>query len=730
MNLIVSLISTTLIITPIVVILLMLTPVLDKWFAARGRCWLWVTVMAGLCIPFLTFLPRPVLQIDVPAPAAFENAAQFSDIPWITEIPESAPVPEGAYDAPASPGGFRMPYISVPLVILSVWLLGLAIFVIYHVRVHFKFRRFVRKWGLPSDDPGVIGTLYRERSDMGIRADVRVRLCKGIHSPMLTGFISPVILLPHSYGGHSDLPLIFRHELTHYKRRDLWYKLALVAMRGVYWFNPVIHIMAAQANKDIETACDSQTVSGMDMTLRRRYSEIILSMAAGPRACRGPLTTNFTGGKNMLKQRFSNILGAAKKSGAALFIVTCALVFAVGLLVGFDFAAKPDQVPETAENPMISDGLPVLSDAIRAPKNETPEPAEPKEKAQAGLLGLIDGVNGSVSDAMAEMEKVINSSYADMSYNWSGTLNASNEKVYDSIDELKHLVFDQAKLTERYFDDVTSLDIATIYDNIKITRGGDKVFIRYYEWMEDQYTLNVSDGKLKLNYNAPPWLRSKNGWKSNGWLEEYLKSQDKQINQTVELVIPASVRLNAVSAVTVSGKVDLAAGEVNGVVEITTVSGGVGINGGKFVGGVTVNAVSGGVTADSAVFSGRATINNVSGKITVKDSTFTQAALNNVSGSTTATGSTFSDKAALSSVSGKTSVEDCTFSSISLNTVNGGGSVKLSGSAKNYNITFNTQSGNLTYNDQKADKKALQNKDADSRISFSSISGSFSVTDR
>ena len=96
---------------------------------------------------------------------------------------------------------------------------------------------------------------------------------------MLAGFAEPVLWLPQEDLSEEDAMFIFRHELTHYKRGDLWLKLLLVAARSVHWFNPLVRLLTRFAQEDIELACDDAVVRGMDGGQRRAYGETILRSA-------------------------------------------------------------------------------------------------------------------------------------------------------------------------------------------------------------------------------------------------------------------------------------------------------------------------------------------------------------------------------------------------------------------------------------------------------------------
>ena len=67
---------------------------------------------------------------------------------------------------------------------------------------------------------------------------------------MVTGFFQTVLLLPREDYSEQELEMIIRHELVHYKRHDIAYKMLLMFAVAVHWFNPLVWIMTQEANKD------------------------------------------------------------------------------------------------------------------------------------------------------------------------------------------------------------------------------------------------------------------------------------------------------------------------------------------------------------------------------------------------------------------------------------------------------------------------------------------------
>jgi beta-lactamase regulating signal transducer with metallopeptidase domain len=362
-----AVVSVTLVVTPLILLLLLVTPLMDKRYAAGGRYVLWMLVMAGLLMPFLPFGIRKPFTVNVPVPGVtatqsasnaagvyspIENAVDSSFVGmaqaaesiiednWYAEpsgpsmYMDEAPAQSGeaqpVEDVPVlSPGfAFRLPFFdSVSGIVMGIWLFGMLASLAFYLFNHFAFVFLAKRGAVPETDPGYLQVLNSERVRLEILQDIPLMRCKDISAPMLMGLFNPVILLPDIEFDSGDLPFIFRHELIHFKRHDLWYKLALTLVKCVHWFNPIVRLMAGQAEKDIETLCDAHTVNGMDTDLRRKYSEVILSMASGRNACRSRLTTCMNGGKHMLRQRFSNILGREKKNGALVFTLIGVLTF-------------------------------------------------------------------------------------------------------------------------------------------------------------------------------------------------------------------------------------------------------------------------------------------------------------------------------------------------------------------------------------------------------------------
>ena len=190
------------------------------------------------------------------------------------------------------------------------------------------FRRRVLRWSTPagaSDQAALEAQMER----LGRREHVGLYRCPLIHSPLLMGFQSAVILLPEDLP-ESALDAALAHELTHLKRADIPYMSFLTLARCLHWFNPMVWLMVRRARQDMELACDYDLLQGQDEQARRVYGQAILAQMTTDRGVSG-LTTGFSGSKRSVFARFRAIMDTRarnKKLGVllmALFLFTAYL---------------------------------------------------------------------------------------------------------------------------------------------------------------------------------------------------------------------------------------------------------------------------------------------------------------------------------------------------------------------------------------------------------------------
>ena len=309
-------------------ILTLLKPLLDRRYSAKWRYGAWLAMAAFLLLAparWESLLPRaqaePPVVIEVP-----RVEVSFSPQEGVSfQRPASPALPSrpGGAEAPARAKAFPLEKL-----LLAVWLDGMALFFGWYLVGTWRLIRRAKRWSLPPEasTAALYESLWRE---MGLKKAPPLRFSRAVDSPMAAGLFRPCLLLPGEPVEARELAFILRHELTHYRRRDLWYKLLLLAANGMHWFNPLVWLLRREAERDLELTCDDAVVAGRDDEERRAYSEALLSSIHRQKGLsRAALSTHFYGGKEVMMERFRNILGnrGRKWGGLVLAIALLATV--------------------------------------------------------------------------------------------------------------------------------------------------------------------------------------------------------------------------------------------------------------------------------------------------------------------------------------------------------------------------------------------------------------------
>ena len=290
-------------------------PLLSKRYAVKWRYLVWLAIAAGWIFPFRPRIDLSFLHMQMPHIPVTPIQPIISAIPSMTDAGDVG-------NAPAT----------IPLwwVLGAVWILGAVCVVVYHALRHGSFMKMVRRWSEPVTDSESLEILDSLKSELVIKAQVRLSVCQSISSPMLVGFFRPAILLPPVNIADGELSLILKHELIHFQRRDLWYKALILAATALHWFNPVVYLMAKAAAVQCEISCDALVLQGADFQQRKQYGETIIGVVRNGAKLRTALSTNFYGGKKGMKTRISSIMDTKqKKAGVAVLCVVL-----VGIMMG------------------------------------------------------------------------------------------------------------------------------------------------------------------------------------------------------------------------------------------------------------------------------------------------------------------------------------------------------------------------------------------------------------
>jgi len=107
----------------------------------------------------------------------------------------------------------------------------------------------------------------------------QVRICEGITSPFLWGFINPVIYLPVGLD-INQTGYIISHENSHIKQGDQWRKAIGYLVLCLYWFNPLVWFAFHLFCKDLEILCDENTIESFTVDQRKAYAITLIEYSS------------------------------------------------------------------------------------------------------------------------------------------------------------------------------------------------------------------------------------------------------------------------------------------------------------------------------------------------------------------------------------------------------------------------------------------------------------------
>ena len=260
-----------------------------------------------------------------------------------------------------------------------IWAAGAVISFLWYA---FGYARFAVKMNRESYQPdGEDMAVFRR-----IAGKTRVKmLCNStISTPLLMGVFFPRILIPageYCKNGNTErLENLLKHELMHYRRKDLLYKWASVIVSAVHWFNPMMILIRREISAGCELSCDEAVIRNMTQEEKLSYGETLLSFVVRRNLPKGVVATTFGERKTNLKKRIKSIAAYRRKP---LWVLGISLILALVLtgcavVTGVTNGDKPEEVKvESAEiqEPKEEQQTAVAEKTEEAPAEEPEEPA-------------------------------------------------------------------------------------------------------------------------------------------------------------------------------------------------------------------------------------------------------------------------------------------------------------------------------------------------------------------
>lgn len=165
--------------------------------------------------------------------------------------------------------------------------------------------------------------------------------------------------------------------MNHYLHKDILYKLFLLTVKTICWFNPLLILMFREAGRDLESLCDSRM---MEYTASREekisYGKLLLKTAAEKKPV-GEIAADLNDGTAKFKERVIYMMHADKrKKGVPIALAIIFSLVTLNGLIGCSIARDDHSASDNrsiknpvSESEIKNDTIP--TDAPSSPSGET-----------------------------------------------------------------------------------------------------------------------------------------------------------------------------------------------------------------------------------------------------------------------------------------------------------------------------------------------------------------------
>ncbi|MGO0882980.1 M56 family metallopeptidase [Clostridioides difficile] len=230
-------------------------------------------------------------------------------------------------------------------ILLYAWLITVLIYLTYTIFKYIKLKNLINDLSYDVEDEEMIN-LYKDiLKEFNITKDIKLKYSYEVETPAF--FNSCVLLPPHDYK-LKELNWIFRHELMHFKSKDLCLKYVMLFLKIVYWFNPFVYIMDKHIDLDCELYCDERVLKNRSEEEKQDYAlTIINAMRRGSN-----ISNKFVAGlhkQSDIRKRVINMFNEKYKNGILMALILCLLSSITFLKVNSTSISNLNILPEEVD---------------------------------------------------------------------------------------------------------------------------------------------------------------------------------------------------------------------------------------------------------------------------------------------------------------------------------------------------------------------------------------------
>ncbi|HBF4280945.1 TPA: M56 family metallopeptidase [Clostridioides difficile] len=287
------LLKTTIISSISICILLLLKTSLFKIFSKKFNYYVWLIIIIRMIFFFFSY------SIDFTK----EASKNYVFIDKITKLDNK----------------FN-PSVDISFLMLLIWIIVAIASLSYTLIEYIKFKNLIIDTSYEVEDEYINNMYQNLLIELNIKKNIPLRYTDELESPAGIGLFKSYVLLLDLPYDRDKIYWILKHELIHFKNKDILIKFLIEIIKSLYWFNPLVYVMSKKIAADCELCCDESVMNNCSIKERKLYGLTLLhSIELAKFNDTELLTTEFN--KLDLEIRLENILKSKGKNGIALLIL-------------------------------------------------------------------------------------------------------------------------------------------------------------------------------------------------------------------------------------------------------------------------------------------------------------------------------------------------------------------------------------------------------------------------
>lgn len=329
----------------LILILYLLRPLFKQRLSKRWQYYIWLVVVARLLLPFapetnvikILFqeFDKGMEQMEfVPYPNQGTSPILKYDTHQRDNMEKEQDTLDNGQPALTVPSSYLIQNI-LTIILQNLWLVWFMIALILFIRkitIYQGFVKYIRAGCKEVSDIDLLEQFGKLMHQNKIITTVELCTNNLISSPLLIGFFRPCIVLPSANLPSTDFEYTILHELTHYKRRDMFYKWLVQATVCLHWFNLLVYVMSQEVGRTCELSCDEAVIKTLDSPARRAYGDTLINAMETKGSYKNSVASiTLNESKERLKERLDAIMNFKKKSKT---IISITIILTVAICCG------------------------------------------------------------------------------------------------------------------------------------------------------------------------------------------------------------------------------------------------------------------------------------------------------------------------------------------------------------------------------------------------------------